>query len=341
MKKKIWLLCAALLAGLAAVWIWIGKGREESGEKEKHAIRLGILLYRGDDTFISNVRQALEEQAKAYEQETGIKVVLNIEDAKENQNTQNSQAERMISLGYDALCVNLVDRSMASVMIDKAMVADVPIVFFNREPVEEDLNLWEKLYYVGVSAKESAVLQGEIVVEAYRKNPLSIDLNGDGKVNYVLLEGETSHQDSLIRTEWSVQTLMDGGVPLEKLTGGIANWERSQASAFMEQWLEEFPGQIELVISNNDDMALGAVDAVQRLQITDPIHIVGIDGTPQGISALERGSLLGTVQCDRTEYAEAIITIAAALALGEEPKEKIGLEDKIYYWVGQKAMFCK
>ncbi len=339
MKKSMWLLWSACLAGVAAVWIWTGRSVGETEEKEKHAIRLGILLYQGDDTFIGNVRQALEEQAKRYEQETGIKVVLNIEDAKENQNTQNSQAERMFSLGYDALCVNLVDRSMASVMIDKAIGADVPIVFFNREPVEEDLNLWEKLYYVGTSPKESAMLQGEIVVKAYQADPLSIDYNGDGKVNYVLLEGETSHQDSLIRTEWSIQTLMDGGVPLEKLTGGIANWERSQASAMMEQWLEEFPGQIELVISNNDDMALGAIDAIQRLQVTDPINIVGIDGTPQGIAALERGNLLGTVQCDRTEYADAIITIAAALALGEDPKEKIELEDKIYYWAGQKAMF--
>lgn len=307
-------------------------------QQEKTAIRLGILLYRGDDTFISNVRQALEEQAKLYEQETGIKVVLNIEDAKENQITQNSQLERLISLGYDALCVNIVDRSMASAMIDDAMAADVPVVFFNREPVEEDLRLWEKLYYVGADAKESAVLQGNIVAELYQKDPAKVDRNGDGKVNYVLLEGETSHQDSLIRTEWSIQTLLEGGVPLEKLTGGIANWERSQASAMMEQWLEQFPGQIELVISNNDDMALGAIDAIERLEIREPINVVGIDGTPQGVQALERGMLLGTVQSDRTEYAHAIFTIAAALALDEDPKKEIQLVDEKYYWTHQTIL---
>ena len=54
-----------------------------------------------------------------------------------------------------------------------------------------------------------------------------MDLNDDGVVSYVLLEGESSHQDSLIRTEWSIRTLKDGGVPIEKITGGIANWERS------------------------------------------------------------------------------------------------------------------
>lgn len=319
--------------------LWLVWGREqEESQQEKTAIRLGILLYRGDDTFISNVRQALEEQAKLYEQETGIKVVLNIEDAKESQITQNSQLERLISLGYDALCVNIVDRSMASVMIDDAMAADVPIVFFNREPVEEDLKLWEKLYYVGADAKESAVLQGNIVAELYQEDPSAVDFNGDGKVNYVLLEGETSHQDSLIRTEWSIQTLVDGGVPLEKLTGGIANWERSQASAMMEQWLAQFPGEIELVISNNDDMALGAIDAIERLGLTERINIVGIDGTPQGVQALESGMLLGTVQSDRTEYAHAIFTIAAALALEEDPANYIKLKDEKYYWSHQTIL---
>ena len=88
---------------------------------------------------------------------------------------------------------------------------------------------------MGVNAKETAVLQGNILVEAYKKDPASLDLNGDGKVSYVLLEGESSHQDALIRTEWSIQTLKNGGVPLEKITGAIANWDRSQASAWMEQ----------------------------------------------------------------------------------------------------------
>lgn len=338
MRKRTWWIWGILLLAAIGIWLWAKESRDEGRDERKDSIRLGILLYRGDDTFISNVRQALEEQAKLYEQETQIKVVLNIEDAKESQNTQNGQVERMLSLGYDALCVNIVDRSTASTMIDDAIRADVPIVFFNREPVEEDLNLWEKLYYVGADAKESAVLQGEIIVDRYKEDPLSIDRNGDGKVDYVLLEGETSHQDSLIRTEWSIQTLKDGGVPLEKLTGGIANWERSQASALTEQWLEQFPGQIELIISNNDDMALGAIDAIERSGTMDKINVVGIDGTPQGVQALEKGMLLGTVQSDRTEYANAIFTIAAALALDEDPKTKISLDRGRYYWAAQKAL---
>lgn len=340
-NKKRWLCggtAAALALALAVAGIvcWFRTNRVPP---PKTSIRIGVALYRGDDTFISTVRAALEERAKAYEQETGIKVVMDIVDAKLNQNTQNSQVERFISLGYDALCVNIVDRSAASIIIDRAMDAGIPVVFFNREPVEEDMNRWEKLYYIGADAKESAVLQGNILVDAYKKDPSCLDRNGDGMVSYVLLEGESSHQDSLIRTEWSIQTLKDGGVPLEKLTGGIANWERSQASAWMEQWISEYPEQIELVICNNDDMALGAIDAMNRAGIgANSIKVVGIDGTPVGIKALEEGTLFATVESDKESYAQAIFDIAWSLSLNQAPKDRVPQLDGNYYWCPQRAL---
>ena len=165
---------------IIAVFILAGNGaKKEAASKE---IRVGLLLYRGDDTFISTLRSYIEEKAKEYERTEGIKVTLDILDAKSNQNTQNNQVDRLLELGCNALCVNIVDRFAASVVIDKAMAADVPVIFFNREPVEEDMNRWEKLYYVGADAKESAVLEGKILVDAYRKDPASLDRNGDGTV---------------------------------------------------------------------------------------------------------------------------------------------------------------
>ena len=142
------------------------------------------------------------------------------------------------------------------------------------------------------------------------------------------------HQDSLIRTEWSVQTLKDRGVPIEKITGGIANWERSQASALMEQWLELYPDTIELVISNNDDMALGAIDALDRAG-GKKISVVGIDGTTQGQDAVQSGKMLGTVSSDKTGYANAIFTIAAAAGMGEPIPGEITLDKGKYYWSRQ------
>ena len=302
--------------------------------EKKNAIRIGVSLYRADDTFISNIRAELEKRAKAYEQETGIKVTLDIQDAKGNQYTQNKQVERFVSLGCDALCINPVDRTTSSGIIDPAMAGDIPVVFFNRQPVEEDMDRWDKLYYVGADAKESAVLEAEIVAEQYEKDPAFLDQNGDGVISYVLLEGESNHQDSLIRTEWSVQTLKDRDVPIEKVTGGIANWERSQASAMMEQWLSSYPDKIELVISNNDDMALGAIDAMERAG-ANRIRVVGIDGTTPGLDAVKSGKMLGTVSSDKSGYADAIFTIAASAGLGEPIPEKISLNGEKYYWTRQ------
>lgn len=330
-KKAVRLIVVVILAALALTGC---KKEEDSSMEAKKSIRIGVMLYRGDDTFISNIRMVLEEKAKAYEQASGIKVNLDIVDAKGSQSTQNDQVEHFISVGCDVLCVNIVDRSDASTIIDKAISAGTPVVFFNRQPVEEDMNRWEELYYVGADAKESAVLQGSLVVDAYKKDASVFDLNGDGVVKYVLLEGETSHQDALIRTEWSVQTLKDGGVPIEKVIGGIANWERSQASALMEQWLNTYPDEIELVISNNDDMALGAIDAMERMNVTG-IKLVGIDATIPGREAVEAGKLFGTVESDKDTYAGTVFEIAAARALGQDLSGVEGMEDGKYFWCRQ------
>lgn len=332
-RKKRLFLAGALLVLLS---LSSGCQREKEADR-KNSIRMGVALYRMEDTFIGNLRTELEKQAKAYERETGMKVTLDIQDAKGNQNTQNNQVERLISLGCDVLCINPVDRTAASSMIDRAMAAGVPIVFFNRQPVEEDLNRWDKLFYVGADAKESAVLEAQIVAEQYQKNPALLDRDGDGVISYVMLEGENNHQDSLIRTEWSIQTLKNAEVPLEKVTGGTANWERSQASALMEQWLLAYPDRIELVISNNDDMALGAIDALERADELG-IRVVGIDGTTPGLEAVKNGKMLGTVSSDKEGYANAIFTIAAFAGQGKPLPETLSLEENTYFWSQQNPV---
>ncbi len=328
MGKRIFL-------SLMAVCLLLSACGHNQKDEQKTSIRIGISLYRGDDTFINNIRSEIEDKAKDYERENGIKVTLDIQDAKGSQNTQNNQVDRFISLGCDVLCINPVDRMEASGMIEKAIAAKVPVVFFNRQPVEEDMNRWEYLYYIGVDAKETAILQGQMVVDMYAKEPGAVDLNGDGVVNYVLLEGESSHQDSLIRTEWSIRSLKDGGVPIEKITGGIANWERSQGSALMEQWLMQYPDTIELVISNNDDMALGAIDALERAEAGD-VNVIGIDGTTQGLEAVKSGKMLGTVSANKEIYASAIVELAAGCALGRETPKEYPLVDGTYYWAPQE-----
>ncbi|MDD3920420.1 MAG: galactose ABC transporter substrate-binding protein [Eubacteriales bacterium] len=285
--------------------------------EEMSAMKIGVVIYRSDDTFVGNMMDSLRRISSEYEQETGVRINLNIVDSQESQSLQNDQVGRLLSLGYDVLCVNLVDRTDAARIITHAMNADIPVVFFNREPVQSDLKKWDQLYYVGADARESAIMQASVIIDAYRADPNSIDFNHDGIIQYIMIEGESRHQDTVIRTEVSVQSLRDGGMQLEKLDGGIANWNRNQASALAEQYFTQYGDQIELMICNNDDMALGVADAIERMGL-EFSNIVGIDATPQGREAVDEGKLLGTVSIGYEGQAQAIFDIASALVLGTD-----------------------
>ncbi len=265
----------------------------------------------------------MEEAVKEAEQKNNIKIVMNTMDAKGSQIVQNDHIDKLIEQGCDVLCVNLVDRTVAATVIDKAKAADIPVVFFNREPVKEDLERWNKVYYVGADASESGKLEGQIVVEQYNKNN-NIDKNRDGKLQYVVLEGEQGHQDALLRTEYAVKTITEAGIQMDKLAGDTANWLRSQAETKMNQWLQIYDDEIELVLCNNDDMALGAIDAYENIDKTLPA-IVGIDGIAPAIEAMQQGKLLGTVKNDAEMQSELIFELSYRLAMKEDISKSMNL----------------
>ena len=168
----------------------------ETSDEVPRTVKIGILKYRTDDTFIDNVCEWALKEAKKIETETGDKLIVNIQSAQNNQNLQNDQVERMIQQEYDIICVNPVDRTMASGIINKARRADVPVIFFNREPVKEDMTIWEHAYYIGTDAKESGRLQGELFAQFVKMG--KIRPNTEGEINFVIIEGEPNHQDTLL-----------------------------------------------------------------------------------------------------------------------------------------------
>ena len=208
----------------------------------------------------------LPEYAADKEEESKVTINLEILDASKSQLTQNEQVKSLIEKGCNVVCVNLVDRTEPTTITDFAENNNVPIIFFNRELVAEDLERWKDLYYVGADASESGTLEGELAADAFKENA-AMDKNSDGICQYVVLEGEAGHQDSIVRTEYSVNTMVEKGVETEKLGYAIANWNRAQAQTKTAAMLTQFNGKIELIIANNDDMALGAIDALKASQI--------------------------------------------------------------------------
>lgn len=317
--------------GLLLVLLLSGCG----GEKDD-SLRIGVALYTQDDTFIASMAQNLEWMVREAESGTGRKITLFIADGKSSQSAQLDQVDRFLARGCDVLCVNLVDRTAAAVIADKAEAEGVPLIFFNRQPVAEDIQRWDRIYYVGADAKESGELQGELVLNAWRTEAL--DRSGDGVLQYVMLEGEPGHQDSLLRTEYAVKAITDGGVEVEKLANETANWNRAQAAARTAQWLEEFGDRIEVVFSNNDDMALGAIDALAETDRSRWPLIVGVDATAPAREAVAAGQLYGTVHNDSRGQSRAMLDLALALWNGEDPAQAVDLVDGHYIWLPYRAV---
>ena len=185
--KRMQCLVAALLAALLALLPGCGRAAATP------TVRVGVAVYDQTDTFISTITQHLEQLFQEREQHLGVKINLSVADGRSSQSMQNEQVDRFLDLGCDVICVNIVDRTAAAVIVDKARAADVPVIFFNREPVEEDLLRWEGAYYVGSPGAEAGRLQGMLVVDAWRADRASLDRSGDGVVQYVMLEGEPGH----------------------------------------------------------------------------------------------------------------------------------------------------
>lgn len=305
------------------------ESQQLSGEDK---VRVGVAYYNQSDTFLNELIACFKEELQSFESDD-LEVTVTVRDAAGFQRTQDDQVKEMLDAGCNVLCVNLVDRADPSEIIDLARERDIPIIFFNREPVAEDLMQQDGLYYVGAEAEESGIMQGELAVDAIRQND-RIDRNKDGKIQYVVLEGEAGHQDAIIRTENAVETLKSNGIALEKLSYQIANWNRAQAQNRMEQMIGQYQNKIELVLANNDDMALGALDAYRKLNYTEsalPVFF-GIDGTDVGLQAVRDGKMAGTVYNDKEGQAEAMAKLAVAAATGEG-MEDIEFENEKYIYL--------
>ena len=217
-------------------------------------------------------------------------------------------------------------------IIDKATQADIPVVFFNREPVREDIFRSDQIYYEGSDAKQSAILQADVIADALEKNRSKIDRNGDGVIQFAMLEGESGHQDTLIRSEWVLKELENKKIPTQQIAGSTGNWEKNQANVIVRQWMKEYPNQIEVIISNNDDMALGAWEALEEKGCTE-VQVVGIDGIEEVRELVDEDKILGSVLCDTKLHAKALMQFIDVLAFHNGSVEKLNLENERYYMI--------
>jgi len=263
---------------------------------------LGFTIYKYDDNFMSVVRKGIEKEGQQHKD---VKLLMN--DSQNDQSKQNDQVDVLISKGVKALAINLVDPAAAPVVIEKAKEYNIPVVFYNKEPSKEALASYDKAYYVGTDSKESGIIQGDIIAKQWKAHP-EWDLNKDGVIDYVLLKGEPGHPDAEARTTYVTKTLTDSyKIKTNALNVDTAMWDTAQAKDKTDAWLSGPNGnKIEVVIANNDGMAMGAVEAL-KAQGKTKIPVFGVDALPEALALIKSGAMAGTVLNDASNQAKAKI----------------------------------
>ncbi len=287
----------------------------------QRSVMIDVVLYNFKDKYVSLVMENLEEIQKQNEG----KVIFRFYDGKGNQSTQDEVLSNLVSDSADILMVNLVDTKATQDVIDRFKSKNIPIIFFNREPLVTDvLKSYGKAYYVGTNANEAGEMQGKIIVDIWNKDRKFIDKNNNGVLQYVMLEGEHGSIEARERSESSIGTINKAGIKTEQLALKAADWQRDLAKTNISSLLLQYGKNIEAIIANNDEMAIGAVEALQNngYNLGDKnktIVVVGIDATAEARELIKKGFMAGSVMQDPYEMAEASYVIGMNVFEGRDP----------------------
>lgn len=295
--------------------------------------KVGVAIYQFDDNFMTLYRNELESYFASLNGDDTYEIT--IVDGKNDMAEQSNQIDNFITQGMDAIILNLVQTSSADAIIDKIVAADIPVILINREPLayDADGNTLDEQYegilnnakvcYVGADARQSGTYQGEIIAETENHG----DINGDGKVSYIMIEGDPENIDAQYRTEFSVKALVDAGIEVECLDDQVGNWAQAKGQELTANALSAYGDAVEVVFCNNDAMALGAAAAIQAAgrKVNEDIYLVGVDALEECQEMVKNGEMTGTVLNDHIGQSHTAVDVTVKALHGEEIDN--------YYWV--------
>jgi inositol transport system substrate-binding protein len=271
------------------------------GKKKNKKIKIGVTIANFDDTFLTYMMDGM----KAYANENSAEIEIEFTDAKEDMAKQMDQIENFLVQGKDAIVVVPVDTSAAGPIISNVTKEKIPLVFVNRNPGK----LPDGAYYVG----SEEIVAGKLQMEYLAKQL-------DGKANVAILMGKLDNEGALKRTEGNELIAKDypGIKILDKQTG---LWQRNEGMMKTEDWLNRFGSDLNAILCNNDDMALGAIQALKDSNRMD-IMVIGVDATPDGKASVKSGEMNATVFQDAAGQGGGSIEVAFKAAKGEKPSQE-------------------
>ena len=291
--------------------------------------KVGVAIYQFDDNFMTLYRNEMLKYFESKNSDTA-KYNVTIVDGKNDMAEQNNQIDNFITQGVDCIILNLVQTSSADAAINKIVAAGIPLVLINREPLgdngdESYAGILDNaaVCYVGADARQSGTFQGEIIAELADHG----DINGDGKVSYIMIEGDPENIDAQYRTEFSIKALTDAGYEVECLDDQIGNWAQAKGQEITSTDLAKFGDAVEVVFCNNDAMALGAATAITAAGRTvgQDIYLVGVDALDECVEMVNAGTMTGTVLNDAEGQSHKAVDVAIEAMNGSAIDN--------YYWV--------
>jgi len=271
------------------------------------AAKIGVSMDKFDDNFLTVLRNGMAEYAK-----TLPGVTLLIEDAKDDVSKQLSQVQNFIANGVDAIIVNPVDTSATAAITKAAADAGVPLVYVNRQPADVD-KLGPKAAFVASNEAESGTLEAKQMCKLL-----------GGKGNILVMEGVLSNQSAVQRTQDVHEVISTPDCSGVKVVAEqTANYDRTQAQNLMTNWLSKGL-KFDAVVSNNDEMAIGALQAMKSAGMDTKSAIVGgIDATQDALASMKSGDLKVTVFQDAAGQGKGAVDAALALAAGKPVEKKV------------------
>ncbi len=266
---------------------------------------VGVSMALFDDNFLTVLRNGIQ----SYADEQGVDV--QIEDAQNDVAKQLDQINNFIASGVDAIVVNPVDTSATQAMTDAAAAAGVPLVYVNRQPINLD-TLPDNQAFVASNEVDSGTLETIQLCDNWAAE-------GKTEVNAYIMMGELSNQAAVQRTQDIFDVIEAGkcAVKINVIDQQTANWSRDQAQNLMTNWLSTgtaFDG----VIANNDEMAIGAIQAMKAAGIDmATVQVGGVDATQDALAAMQAGDLDVTVFQNAAAQGSGALNAAVALAKGE------------------------
>ena len=324
--KKLVALVAALVLALTCTAVFA---------EAKTEYNVDVLVWKFDDTYGSTVRQGLTKWAEKVGEELGVTINLKMYDAGDDMAKQVEQCDLAITDQPDFVIINLAQPAGGQTLVDKLTAANIPFLYYNIPPTSDTYEAVVKTpgaFFIGTLPREAGDMQGEILADLWAADSAKIDLNGDGKVQFVEFKGVADNDEAIARTKYSEETALELGVPLEMVTDIIvADWDSTKANDAMLSTWQAHP-EIELVFANNDDMAIGVIAALKQSGYNtgnegDPsIAVIGVDATDAAIEAIKAGTMTATVKQDGDAMGEAVIRFMMNYLLNGKFYE--GLEDK-------------